>query len=258
MSSKGPSAAERARTIAYGVAGATLAVLGLDEELTVAAHVTGEDGVPLLLMPTASDLVRALRREPDLPATLRATDLTPVPLADRVRGTVWLHGWVSEVPLDRRREAAIRISRLHPRSDLLDIGARIPAEQEWTVLCLDVAEADVDDVWGDETIEAEDYAAARPDPFVAVEPGMVAHLDSHHRPELVGLFRARFGQVSPQPIVRAVGLDRFGLRVRCTPPPSGGPAPFDVRFDFPEPVTDLPGMRCAYRTMFSYVRGTAA
>lgn len=256
--SKGPSAAERARTIAYGVAGATLAVLGMDEELTVAAHATDEGGVPLLLMPTSSPLVRTLREEPDLPATLCVTDLAPVPLADRVRGTAWLHGWVSEVPLDRRREAAVRISRLHPRTDLLDIGARIPAEQEWTVLCLDVAEVEVDDLWGEGTAEPEEYAAARPDPFVAVEGGMVAHLDAEHKPELVGLFKSRFGQVSPQPIVRAVGLDRHGLRVRCTSPASGGPAPFDLRFDFPAPVRDIAGMRCAYRKLFGFARDSAA
>ncbi|GAB2834187.1 DUF2470 domain-containing protein [Actinocorallia aurea] len=255
---KGPSAAERARTLAYGVAGATLAVLGLDEEITVAAHATGDDGAPLLLMPTATPLVRTLRQEPDLPATLCLNDVAPVPLADRVRGTAWLHGWLSEVPLEGRREAAIRISRLHPRADLLDIGARIPAEQEWTVLTLDVAEAEVDDLWGEENIEPEDYAEALPDPFVAVEAGMVAHLDAEHREELVGLFRARYGRVVPEPVVRAVGLDRFGLRVRCSPPSSGGPAPFDLRFDFPAPVRDLGGLRCAYRKMFGYARGSAA
>ncbi|GAA2725596.1 DUF2470 domain-containing protein [Actinocorallia aurantiaca] len=255
-----PGPAERARTLAYGVAGGSLTALDLTEEL-VAAHVTGPDGAPLLLMPSASPVVQSLRHAPDLPVTLQITDLSPVPLPDRVRGTAWLHGWVTEVPAESRREAAVRLSRLHPRPDLLDIGVRIPLpgdEPEWTILSLEVAEVHLRDMWGDSVIEPEDYAEAAPDPFVAVEPALVSHLDSHHRNELQALFGHRFGDVTPAPSVRAVGLDCFGLRVRCTPPDASAPPPFDLRFPFPEPVTDMAALRRAYRHLFHEARHPAA
>ncbi len=252
-----PGPAERARTLAYGVAGGTLTALDLSEE-AVTAHVTAADGSPLLLMPTSSPVVQALRHAPDLPATLQVTDLTSAPLADRIRGTAWLHGWVTEVPAESRRESAIRVSRLHPRPDLLDVGVRIPTEdQEWTILSLEVAEVHLSDLWGDCVVESEDYASAVPDPFVAVEPTLISHLDACHREELNSLFQHRFGGVSPVPVIRAVGLDRFGLRVRCFAPGPSGPAPFDLRFPFPEPATDLASLRRAYGLLFQAARRVA-
>ncbi|GAB3651755.1 DUF2470 domain-containing protein [Actinocorallia lasiicapitis] len=246
-----PSGAERARTLAYGVAGGSLHTLGEDEPLTIAAHVTDDDGVPLLLVPTSSAVVAALAAEPDLPATLRITDLAPVPLADRVRGRAWMHGWVTEVPLESRREAAIKISRLHARPDLLDVGARIPAREEWTILALEPAEIEVEDVWGSTVVEPEEYAAARPDPFVALEPGAITHLDASHGAELRALFETRFGaDLSPEPAVRALALNRFGLHLRALAP---GLTPVDVRFPFPVPARDLDGLRAAYRVLFKTV-----
>lgn len=252
----GPGPAERARTLAYGVAGASLTALDLPEE-HVAAHATGPDGSPLLLMPATSPVVQALPYAAHLPVTLRIADLTPVPLADRVRGTAWLHGWVTEVPVASRREAAVRISRLHPRPDLLDVGVRIPSDEapEWTILALEVAEAQVSDPWGEALVEPEDYAAASPDPFVLVEHALIAHLDACHRDELAALARARFGPAAPA--VRAVGLDRFGLRLRCHAPGPSGPPPFDLRLPFPEPVADLASLRRAYRRLFQAARAGA-
>ncbi|GAA3238537.1 DUF2470 domain-containing protein [Actinocorallia longicatena] len=245
----GPSGAERARTLAYGVAGGSLAALG-EAEVTLAAHVTDEQGVPLMLVPAASPIVAALTAEPDLPATLRISDLTPVPLADRVRGRAWLHGWITEVPPESRREAAVRISRLHPRPDLLDLGARIPAVEEWTILALEVAEIEIEDVWGSAVVEPDEYADARPDPFVALEAGAIVHLDHAHRPELAALVKARFGELEPDHVVRAVALNRFGLNVRCLAP---GREPFDLRFAFDAPARDLNGLRGAYRKLFATV-----
>ncbi|MEO3786360.1 DUF2470 domain-containing protein [Actinocorallia sp. B10E7] len=255
-----PGPAERARTLAYGVAGGSLTALDLPEEL-VAAHATGPDGSPLLLMPRSSQVVRSLEHARDLPVTLQITDLAPTPLPDRMRGTAWLHGWVTEVPVESRREAAVRISRLHPRPDLLDIGVRVPVsgeEPEWTILSLEVAEVHLEDMWGESIIEPEDYAEASPDPFVAMEPGLVSHLDSHHRDELQSLLRHRLGDITPMPSVRAVGLDRFGLRVRCSAPGASTPPPFDLRFGFPEAATDMASLRRAYHRLFHTARHPAA
>lgn len=239
-----PTDAERARTLAFGVAGASLATSASDSDELIMAHVCDDQGRPLLLVPSRSPAAMALQSEQDLPGTLQITDMTAVPLADRVRGWAWFHGWLTEVPAAGRREAAVRISRLHPRPDLLGIGARIPAaKEEWTVLAMEVCEIEVEDGWGSAIVEPEEYAAARPDPFVAIEPGMIGHLDASHRAELEALYRERFGG---EGVVRAVGLDRFGLTLRCL----AADGPLDLRLAFPKPVRDLEGLRCAYRQIF--------
>ncbi|WP_019630095.1 DUF2470 domain-containing protein [Actinomadura atramentaria] len=242
----GPAPAERARTLAYGVAGGVLVTPGVPYA-PVPAHITGEQGEPLLLLPVAAALVG---RE-DLPATLRISDVAPVPFADRVRGRAWLHGWITEVPPERRRAAALRIARLHPRPELLDLARREgTAEPEWVILALEPAQIEIDDPWGSATLEPEEYAAACPDPFVAIEAGVLGHLDACHRAELARLL-PDLGD--PAPVVRPLGLDRHGMWLRCTVPAPDGPDPLDLRAPFAEPAHDLPALRRAYRALFERV-----
>lgn len=243
-----PDPAERIRTLAYGTADALLTV----PHLPVPAYTADADGRPLLLVRRSSPVVAALTGDPDLPTSLRLSDLAPVPLADRLRGQAWLHGWVSRVPADELAAAALRLSRLHPRAELLDLAADPEGhEQEWTVLTMDVAEAEIDDVWGSAVIEPEEYAAARPDPFVLAEPGLLRHLDTAHRGELAALFQEKFGPFDPMPRVRALALDRHGLWLRCSMPAADTPPPVELRVQFPEPVTDLAGLSDAYRRVFT-------
>lgn len=252
-----PTAAERARTLAYGVAGGALRWAGTSgwEENgpyePVPAHATDAAGRPLLLMSAASPVAAALLHHPDVPATLRIADVAPVALPDRVRGQAWLHGWLTEIPSEERRAAAVTLSRLHPRPELLDLDGGRERGQGWTVLDLEIAEVEISDGWGHTVLGPEEYAAATPDPFVAIEPGMLTHLDIGHRAELVGLFRERFGHLRPEPVVRPLALDRHGLWLRCAARDSGGPEPFDLRVEFPCPVSDLHGLRCAYRELFA-------
>ncbi|WP_433338860.1 DUF2470 domain-containing protein [Spirillospora sp. CA-294931] len=250
-----PTAGERARTLAYGVADGVLAVPGVPYA-PVSAHATDEDGRPLLLVPAESAAVAALRGESDLPATLRISDVAPVALPDRVRGRAWMHGWVAEVAAERRGEAALRISRLHPRPELLDLG------DAWTILVLEVAEIEIEDAWGCATLEPEEYQAAVPDPFVAIEAGMLTHLDTCHRGELAQLLkglravadeatRERIGRPGAGPVVRPLALDRYGMWLRCSDAPPAEPDPFDLRVVFSEPVRDIHGLRCVYRRLFA-------
>ncbi|MDL4775537.1 MULTISPECIES: DUF2470 domain-containing protein [Thermomonosporaceae] len=248
-----PTAAERARSLAYGVADGVLAVPGVPYA-PVPAHATDRDGRPLLLMPAASPVVAALAGEPDLPATLHISDVAPVPLPDRVRGRARLHGWITEVPAADRRAAALRLSHLHPRPELLDFGAAPAVHGAWTVLALEAAEIEVEDAWGSAIVEPEEYAAATPDPFVAIEASVLAHLDSCHREELMTLLPGMAaGEVPPvpMPVVRPLALDRHGMWLRCSIPEPGGPDPFDLRLAFSEPVRDLDGLRCVYRRLFA-------
>ncbi|MFF5258376.1 DUF2470 domain-containing protein [Actinomadura viridis] len=279
----GPTPGERARTLAYGVAGGALAVPGVPYT-PVPAHVTDERGRPLLLMPSGAGAVTALDGEPDVPATLRVSDVAPVPLADRVRGRAWLHGWITEVPPAERRAAAVRLSRLHPRPELLDLGAAVvagrtgpagPERPAWTVLALEIAQVEIEDGWGSATLEPEEYEASAPDPFVAIEAGMIAHLDSCHRDELGAMLRrldglpGRLGAGGgPAPAVRPLGLDRYGMWLRCRVVDgervadgegiagaevtgATGLRDTDLRLVFGEPVADVHGLRCAYRRLFA-------
>jgi hypothetical protein len=239
---QGPAAAERARSLAYGIADGVLAVPRAPDT-PVPAHATDRDGRPLLLVPSAAPAVAVLAAEPDdMPATLRISDVAPVAFADRVRGRAWLHGWLSRVPDPELRAAALRLSHVHPRPELLDLKGG-----EWTILALEVAQIEIDDAWGSATLEPEEYAAAAPDPFVAVEAGVLTHLDSAHRDELTALLPDSV----PSGPVRPLGLDRYGMWVRCTPPAPEPPASFDVRLAFAEPVSDLHGLRCVYRRLFA-------
>ncbi|GAA1539891.1 DUF2470 domain-containing protein [Actinomadura kijaniata] len=239
-----PTAAERARTLAYGVADGVLVAPGVPYA-PVSAHITDENGRPLLLMPAGSPVVAALAGEPDLPATLRLSDVAPVALPDRVRGRAWLHGWLTEVPESERRAAALRLSRLHPRSELLDLG------EEWTLLALEVAEVEIEDPWGTATLEPEEYAAGAPDPFTAVEAGVLTHLDGAHRDELHLLLKNLGHFPSETTVVRPLALDRYGMWLHITVPGTEDPGPFALRVAFAEPVDDMDGLRCVYRRLFA-------
>ncbi|WP_396450405.1 DUF2470 domain-containing protein [Actinomadura sp.] len=234
---RGPGAAERARTLAYGIADGALAVPGVPDT-PVPAHTTGRGGRPLLLVPSSAPAAAA----DDVPATLRISDVAPVPFADRLRGRAWLHGWLSRVPEAGLRAAALRLSHVHPRPELLGVG-----DGEWTILALEVAQVEIDDAWGSATLEPEEYAAAAPDPFVAIEAGVLTHLDSAHRDELTALLPDSV----PAGPVRPLALDRYGMWVRCTPPAPEPPSSFDVRVAFAEPVSDLHGLRRVCRRLFA-------
>lgn len=251
-----PTPAERARTLSHGVAGGVLVTPDWPYD-PVAAHAADETGRPLLLMPTGSPAVLALADAADLPATLRISDLAPVAFADRVRGRAWLHGRLTAVPAEELRTAALRLARLHPWPELLDLAAPPPGTRpEWTLLALEVGEVEVQDVWGTVTVRPAEYAAAAPDPFAAVEAGMLTHLDACHGAELTALFRERIAPHVAAPAVRPLGLDRYGLSLRCFPGPceahgNSAPPSFDLRVEFTEPVSDVQGLRRVYRELFS-------
>ncbi|MBA9007593.1 MULTISPECIES: DUF2470 domain-containing protein [Thermomonospora] len=249
-----PTAAERARTLAYGIAGGMLVTAAWEEDPAradppppVPAHATDLEGRPLLLVPADAEPAVVLRDEPDLAATLEIADVAPLPLADRLRGRAWLHGWLTAPQGERLAEAALRLSRLHPRPELLDV--RAGRTGEWTILALEVAEVEICDPWGHAVVEPEAYQAALPDPFVIVEHRMLAHLDACHGAELVAMVRHRFGPADGDLEVRPFALDRHGLWLRCFFPDSDLPSGRDLYVEFPDPVSDLHGLRQVCRRL---------
>ncbi|WP_323188262.1 DUF2470 domain-containing protein [Streptomyces sp. NBC_00249] len=210
-----------------------------------AARTVTPDGDVILLVPGESAAARAAAhaQDDDLTAVIEITDVAPVSVPHRIRGRARLTGWLTPVRGDDRAACAALLAERHPVGELLGVG-----DCAWRLLRLEVGEISVDDLWGAELVDPEDLAAAEPDPMVAHETELLQHLHAAHGDrigELCGLLGPRGGDgLTAVPLA----LDRLGLRVRF----SGGPAgPFDARFDFPEPVTDVCGLRRAMRALFS-------
>ncbi|MEV6652212.1 DUF2470 domain-containing protein [Streptomyces sp. NPDC051219] len=224
-----PSAAERTRTLVQSTCSAVLLITGLEgarpDQLMPAGRSVGPDGEVYLDFPADSPAVRAATHAQDdeLAAVLEITDVAPVSVPNRIRGRAWISGWLTRAP-----------------------GLAEPGRM---MLRLEVGEASVDDLWGASAVEAEDFAHAAADPLVAHEAELLQHLHAAHGDqvqELCGLLGER-EHGSHRSAERAVplALDRFGLRVRFD-----GELCFDARFDFPEPVRDITGLRRAMHTLF--------
>ena len=216
------------------------------------------DGDVVLLVPAASHAARiALRaggdagggpRGDEIPAVLELTDVAPVAVPHRVRGRAWVAGWLTAVGPEERPALARLIVERNPAGPPM-------AEVAWLLLRLEVGEAYVDDLWGEEQVEPDDFAAAAPDPFAAHEAELLQHLATAHDDRmraLCGLLEET-GPACAAAGARAVPLsvDRHGMRVRfCELDGHRAGAYFDARFEFPEPVEDIAQLRRAMRVLF--------
>ncbi|RST17501.1 DUF2470 domain-containing protein [Streptomyces sp. WAC05374] len=225
-----PSAAERTRTLVQSTCSAAVIVPGAEgarpDQLVPQARTVGTDGAVYLLFPADAPVVRAATHAQDdeLPAVLEVTDVAPVAVPHRIRGRAWVHGWLTLAP-----------------------GI---AEPGLMMLRLEIGEVYVDDLWGDATVGARDFAEALPDPLLEYETELLQHLAAVHDDHVQGLsgllgHRAGVRRVVP------LALDRFGLRVRCRDTAGHH---FDARFDFPEPVRDIHGLRRAMHALFEAAR----
>lgn len=232
-----PSAAERARTLVEGNSSLALAIPGLSpdpaEPMVPLRHSVGPSGDVFLLFPRDAPAVRAVRRAGDdeLAAVLEITDVAPVAVPHRIRGRVWLAGWLTPVP-----------------------GGAFEAGTE--LLRLETGELSLDDLWGAALVEPDEFAAAEPDPLLPYETEVLQHLAAAHSPDVELLCGLIAGPGTPCGAPRAasgavpLALDRFGLRVRFT----GPEGTFDARFDFPEPVDGPEAARRSLRALFTAAR----
>ncbi|MFJ8166285.1 DUF2470 domain-containing protein [Streptomyces sp. NPDC096136] len=222
-----------------------------------AARTVAPDGDVILLVPGESAAARAAAhaQDDDLPAVIEITDVAPVSVPHRIRGRARLAGWLTPVRGDDRAVCAALMAERRPVGGLLglteslDLDPPHTGRPAWMLLRLEVGEISVDDLWGAARVDPGELAAAEPDPMTAHEAELLQHLASVHPGRLAGLCgllgsREAAG-LTPVPLA----LDRLGLRVRFT----GGPgrAAFDARFDFPEPVADVCGLRRALRSLFA-------
>ena len=230
-----PSPEERARTV-LRVASSVSALTALARVDMIATHGADHTGAPLLVVPERSPLAQAAR---DISCVVHAIDIGPAPLPDRVRGEVWLGGWLAAVPAEERADAALALAERSPDGDLLDIGAGL------TVLRLEVAEVRLADrLFGDGRVvdlDAERYADANADPLADGEAEWLGHLMAAHPAEFAQLCSLVPEHARPPGArLHPVALDRHGLLLRIDSP-SGYR---HVRLPFPAPVNcprHLPG-----------------
>lgn len=220
-----------------------------------AARTVTPDGDVILLVPGESAAARAAAhaQDDDLTAVIEITDVAPVSVPHRIRGHAWLAGWLTPVRGTAERAAcAALLAERHPVGELLGMSESLDppyaGRPAWVLLRLEVGEISVDDLWGTEHVDPELLAAAEPDPMVAHETEILQHLAASHG-DRMGELCALLGSRGEDEDLTAVplALDRLGLRVRFT----RGATAFDARFDFPEPVGDVCGLRRAMRTLFA-------
>ncbi|MFD7260773.1 DUF2470 domain-containing protein [Streptomyces sp. NPDC059874] len=224
-----------------------------------AARTVTPDGDVILLVSGESAAARAAAhaQDDDLTAVIEITDVAPVSVPHRIRGRAWLAGWLTPVRGDDRAACAALLAERHPVGELLGMSESLDppsvllqggGRPAWMLLRLEVGEISVDDLWGAERVDPDDLAAADPDPLCDHETELLQHLHAAHGDRVGGLS----GLLGPREAegMKAVplALDRLGLRVRFTGGPAGS---FDARFDFPEPVADVCGLRRAMHALFA-------
>ncbi|RBY90179.1 DUF2470 domain-containing protein [Blastococcus sp. TBT05-19] len=223
-----PGAAERARTVATRAA-ATVCARGV-EGSRLLAHTVTAAGQVLLVVPRDGELATAVREAPDqdLSALVLISDHAPVPVRRPVRAQLWLSGWVTPVRPGAERSAVLAFAETRPEGALLDVGGTA------SLLRLDLAEVVLGEGGVSVDVGPADFLAARPDPLAGIEADHLRHLARDHA-DVLDLLAGRLpaGLVGATDVVRPLGLDRFGFRLRVERPLGHT----DVRVPFARPLT---------------------
>ncbi len=237
-----PTPAERARSMACA-SSATLCAAGVGDS-PVLAHATTADGEVLLVVPSDGELLTGVSwsTNGDLPALLTLTDRAPVPLREPVRAQLWMSGWLAPVRPAHRVAALLAFADASAAEVLLDVGRGA------SLLRLELADLVLTESGPSVEITPEQYAAASPDPLVAVEAQTLQHLDEAH-PGALAVLRSRLASrdVSPSDTVRPLGLDRWGFRLRI----ERARGCRDVRIPFARPVTCAAELGTAMRQLLA-------
>src|SRR5213075_2937706 len=115
------------------------------------ARAVTPDGDVILLFPAASHAARAAAyaQDDDVTSVMEITDVAPVAVPYRVRGRVWVAGWLTAVRNEDRAACARLIAERYPDGPAPDVA--------WMLLRLEVSEAYVDDLWGSGAVEPDDF-----------------------------------------------------------------------------------------------------
>ncbi|MET8570858.1 DUF2470 domain-containing protein [Streptomyces sp. NPDC004783] len=199
-----PAAAEQARSVLAAAWSCAVTAEGGREEFT-GAHTVAGDGRVLLHVPEDSALLAAAicapRGEPS--AVLEFADVAPVPMRSRIRARLWLAGRFAL----EDGHLALRPTR---------VVLRRPS--------------------GALVADADEFAAASPDPLATAEARLLTHLADCHADAVERLTRlvdadSLHGAVRVLPLA----VDRHGLTLRVERAHAHG----DVRLPFHAPADDV-------------------
>ncbi|WP_163513126.1 DUF2470 domain-containing protein [Fodinicola acaciae] len=263
----GPSAAERARTLAAGVVNGVLFLPRVDDGASGEAarrrhtttfrvqHLTDPAGQMLLLVEDGTALHSELENQlrvpamADVPGVLDVLDVPPGQLC-LPRARLCVVGWTEPLGIQQQRALADSAACARPVGALLDVG------RGWTIYRFDVAEIRITTAAGTELVSAADFAGAAADPLYEGEDEIVEHLETYHRDRLIAYAIRELPTTAARDLheVSIAGLDRYGLDLLC----GVGAGHHRLRAGFHGAVTDPDGLARQLCLLLGCPCGTAA
>ncbi|GAB2694204.1 DUF2470 domain-containing protein [Thalassiella azotivora] len=236
----GPDAAETVATLLAGQATATVTSRPTGAQVA-AEPALAPDGTPLLVV-RGGDLTRLGLHvgEDDVAVRVDLTSCAPLPDLTLPRAHAVLAGWATPRPVS---EIARWLGARAVTGDLAGLHRTWPDAR---LLALDPAEVTLHWAHGCTDVDPGDLATAEPDPLAPREGEALQRVQAEHGDGLLGLVRStgsarpatgdRPLDVSVAVAVRAVGLDRWGVTLRCLLAPGRERS---LRMPFPAPVRSV-------------------
>lgn len=235
----GPDPAERARTALTACALPEVVAHGIGSPAEL--HVVEPGGDIVLLVREDSRLAGAVTGSGDVAAVLRAAQLRPLQVADRIRARVEVHGRLDAVPPTENGAAMLRLAR---RGDV-PVTTTVPPRHRLLRLIAGQVLLDT----GPVNLDAYRIAAA--DPFTRRETELLRRL-LRDRPDTVAGLCALLDPAlldGAREIVPS-GLDRFGVTILVSTP-SGTR---ETRIAFTEPAEDINAVEVALGRLLARAR----
>ncbi|MFZ5871341.1 MAG: DUF2470 domain-containing protein [Actinomycetota bacterium] len=238
------SAAETVATLLAGVGTADLTSAVTGHRIGV-LHALGPDNVPLVLTshPERPRLGMCPSETLDVPVALEVRADAPVADLTLPRAHVVVRGWVRTVPLP---ELAAQVG---VRCGPVTLGEAYRSWPDPWLLAVEPADVELHWSYGCTPVDLCHLRTAGPDPLAAEEAAALQRIDSTLAEALVTFVRAMGRAHDPEAgrslsladvvAVRAVGLDRYGVDLRCEHARTTGQEPAVARLPFPAPVSDV-------------------
>jgi hypothetical protein len=236
----GPDPAERARTALTACPLPEVVAHGIGSPAAV--HVVEPGGDLVLLVRDDSRLAGIMAgSRGDVAAVLRAAQLRPLQIADRIRARVEVHGRLDVIPPPEHGTAMLRLAR---RGDV-PVTTTLP--EGHSLLRLLAGQVLLDG----RPVDLAAYRAAEADPFTRRESELLRRL-LRDRPDTVAGLCSLLDPAlldGAREIVPS-GLDRYGITILV----AAGSGTREARIPFAEPVACTTGLEGALRGLLAQAR----
>ena len=230
---RAPSFAERVRTLVAAEVDGALSTLtaGAEDAAvpggghpfgSVVTYAVDDAGAPLVLMSTMAEHARNLAADPRASLMVTASGDGAGRLA-AARAT--LLGTMEPVPDEEQDSATEAYLRVHPDA----FWARFP---DFFVARLDTTAIRYVRGFGEMGwADADDYAAAEPDPVAPAEADIVAHMNEDHRDAMAAIVAHELDVPDEVTGVEMLSCDRYGFELRLETTAEAGVAFARIGFD---------------------------